>query len=129
MVKMLGACLNYDFTEQWTKIAALYVLEEFRNQGIGKSLFYESYNDAMQRNKNIYTISRNPTVINIMNELEFSTFNSLFNFPDLFKQDRLDFYTHSLQWLSSSYRIKEIIRKQIAFPSQQDFIYGLKSYS
>lgn len=127
--QLLGACLNYDFAEKWTKIAALYVFEEFRGRGIGRTLFYESFNDAINRQKNIYTISRNPTLIKMMNELEFTTFDSLFNFPNRFKLDQLDFYVHSLQWLSSPYRIKEIIRKQIAFPSQSDFIYGVKSQS
>jgi GNAT superfamily N-acetyltransferase len=125
--QLLGACFNYDFAKNWTKIAALYVLEEFRGRGIGKKLFYSSFDDAIQRDKNVYTISRNPTVIKIMNELEFTLFDSFFKFPDRFKLDRLDFYIHSSQWLASPYRIQEIVRKQIAFPSQQDFIYGVKS--
>ncbi|WP_219892043.1 GNAT family N-acetyltransferase [Chamaesiphon polymorphus] len=125
--QMLGACLNYDFAEKWTKIAALYVFDEFRGRGIGRSLFYKSFDDATNRHKNVYTISRNPTVIKMMNELNFTTFDSFLNFPDRFQPDLLDFYIHSLQWLASPYRIQEIVRKQIAFPSQQDFIYGLKS--
>ncbi len=126
--QLLGACLNYDFAKNWTKIAALYVFEEFRGRGIGTALFDRSFNDAIDRHQHVYTISRNPIVIKKMNELNFTTFNSLLNFPDRFKSDRLDFYAHSLQWLSSTYRIQEIVRKQIAFPAQQDFIYGIKSW-
>ena len=69
--QLLGACLNYDFAESWTKIAALYVFEEFRGRGIGKALFYESFNDAMKRHKNVYTISRNPTIIKMMKEVNY----------------------------------------------------------
>lgn len=118
--QLLGACLNYDFAKNWTKIAALYVLEEYRGRGIGKALFYAAFDDAIHSGKNVYTISRNPIVIEMMNKLEFTTFDRFFNLPD-----RLDFYIHSLQWLASPYRIKEIIRKQIAFPARKKFIYGI----
>jgi predicted GNAT family acetyltransferase len=125
--QLLGACLNYDLNKKWTKIAALYVLEEFRGSGIGKALFYESFNDATNRDKNVYTTSCNPIVLAIMHKLEFTTFANLINFPVAYSTDRVDFYIHTLQWLSSPYRIKEIIRKQFVCRSQQPFLYGLKS--
>jgi GNAT superfamily N-acetyltransferase len=127
--QILGACLNYDFAQNWTKIAALYVFEEFRNQGIGKALFSESYNDSIKRHKNIYTISCNPIVLNMLTQLEFVTFANLLNFPVCFKHDRLDFYIHTLQWLSNPYRIKEITRKHIIDRPEQAFVYGLKACS
>lgn len=126
--QLLGACMNYDISQDWTKIAALYVLEEFRNQGIGKALFYQSVEDAITRQKNIYTISSNPIVINCMNQLEFTTFNSFLNFPKAYKNEQTAFYLHTLQWLTNPYRIQEIIRKQIIYREQEPFIYGLKSY-
>jgi GNAT superfamily N-acetyltransferase len=125
--QLQGACLNYDITRNWTKIAALYVLDEFRNQGIGKALFNESFNNCMERHKNVYTISCNPIVINIMSELEFTTFSSLQDFPASYLADQADFYLHTLQWLASPYRIMEITRKQFVCRPQQPFLYGLKS--
>jgi GNAT superfamily N-acetyltransferase len=125
--QLLGACLNYDINPKWTKIAALYVLEEFRSSGIGKALFYESFNDAINRAKNVYTISCNPIVLNIMSELEFTTFANLIEFPSAYMEDRNGLYIHTLEWLSSAYRIQEIIRKQFVCRSQQPFLYGLKS--
>jgi predicted GNAT family acetyltransferase len=127
--QLLGACFNYDINENWNKIAALYVLEEFRGRGLGKDLFYESFNDAINRHKNVYTISCNPIILNILNELEFTTFTNLIEFPRTYMDDRIGFYIHTLEWLSSAYRIKEIIRKQFVCRHQQPFVYGLKSRS
>jgi predicted GNAT family acetyltransferase len=127
--QLLGACLNYDIARDWTKIAALYVLDEFRKQGIGKALFYESFNDSMKRCKHVYTISCNPLVISLMKELEFTMFNSLQDFPASYVADQADFYIHTLQWLTSPYRIMEITRKQFVCRPQQPFLYGLKSCS
>ncbi len=126
---LLGACFNYDIDRDWNKIAALYVLEEFRNRGLGKALFCESFNDAMTRNKNVYTISCNPVVLNIMSELEFTTFANLIEFPRAYTDDRISFYIHTLEWLSNAYRIKEIVRKQFVCRPQQPFVYGVKSRS
>jgi predicted GNAT family acetyltransferase len=127
--QLLGACLNYDINAKWTKIAALYVMADFRGRGIGKALFYESFNDATNRDKNVYTISCNPIVLNIMSELEFTTFTNLIEFPRAYTDDLLSFYIHTLEWLSNAYRIKEIVRKQLVCRPQQPFVYGLKSRS
>ena len=32
---MVGVCLNYDFHPNWNKIAALFVIEEYRGTGLG----------------------------------------------------------------------------------------------
>lgn len=125
--ELMGACLNYDIARDWTKIAALYVLDEFRSKGIGKALFYESFNDSIARQKNIYTISCNPIVISLMGELEFTIFGGLQDFPASYVADQVDFYLHTLQWLASPYRIMEITRKQFVCRPQQPFLYGLKS--
>jgi predicted GNAT family acetyltransferase len=125
--QLLGACLNYDISEKWTKIAALYVFEEFRNQGIGKALFYESFNDAMKRQKNVYTISSNPIVIKSMTQLEFTTFKNLLDFPKDYQAHQSMIYAHTFQWLLNPYRIQEIIRKKIVYKLNDPFFYGLKS--
>ncbi|WP_427162395.1 GNAT family N-acetyltransferase [Aliinostoc sp. HNIBRCY26] len=123
--KILGVCLNYDFHEYWNKIAALFVLEEFRGQGIGKLLFYESYQDAARRNKNVFTISANQIVIKMMQDLNFVLFNNLLDFPQVISQYRFTFYGHSLAWLMNFYRMQEIIRKTIVYSDRQNFVYGI----
>ncbi|MBD2363434.1 GNAT family N-acetyltransferase [Anabaena minutissima FACHB-250] len=123
--KMLGVCLNYDFHEHWYKIAALFVFEEFRGKGIGKLLFYEAYKDAERRHKNVYTISANRMVIKMMEDLNFLLFNSLLDLPTTVSQYRFNFYWHSLGWVVSFYRIKEIIRKSIAYNDHINFVYGI----
>jgi len=111
--KMLGVCLNYDFHEHWYKIAALFIFEGFRGQGIGKLLFYQSYKDAMERHKNVYTISANPIVLKMMKDLNFIFFESLLDLPKIVIQYQATFWWHSLIWSLNFYRIKEIIRKSI----------------
>jgi GNAT superfamily N-acetyltransferase len=123
---LVGACLNYDFFKHWNKIAALFVLEEFRDQGIGKSLFYESFRDAIERGKNVYTISSNSIILNFMRDLKFLNFKSLLNFPKKYKKYQFAFYLHSIKWLLNLYRIKEIIRKKNVYKPQQTFFYGIK---
>jgi GNAT superfamily N-acetyltransferase len=127
--RLLGVCLNCSINENWIKIAALYVLEEFRGQGFGKALFYESFHDAINRHKNIYTITCNSIILQMMIELEFTTFSSFIDFPIFCSSKRMDFYIHSLEWLLNSYRIKEILRKQFVFRSQKSFVFGFKSCS
>ncbi|MEA5569273.1 GNAT family N-acetyltransferase [Anabaena sp. UHCC 0399] len=123
--KMLGVCLNYDFHEHWSKIAALFVFEEFRGKGIGKLLFYEAYKDAEIRHKNVYTISANRMVIKMMEDLNFLLFHSLLDLPTIVSQYRFNFYWHSLGWVVNFYRIKEIIRKSIVYTEHINFVYGI----
>lgn len=124
--KMLGACLNYDFHEHWSKIAALFVFEEFRSRGIGKSLFYQSCQDALNRNKNIYTISANKIIIKMMADLNFVMFNNLSSLAKNNQQYQVIFYWHSLLWLMNFYRIQEITRKSILYKHYTNFVYGIK---
>jgi predicted GNAT family acetyltransferase len=123
--KMLGACLNYDFHEHWNKIAALFVFNDFRGRGIGKLLFYESYQDAVRRNKNVFTNSANQIVIKMMKDLNFIMFNNLLDLPSVINQYQLTFYWHSLVWLMNLYRIQEIIRKTIVYGYHTNFVYGI----
>jgi GNAT superfamily N-acetyltransferase len=123
--KILGVCLNYDFNQHWHKIAALFVFEEFRGQGIGKLLFYESYQDGVRRHKNIYTISANPIVIKMMKDLNFVLFNNLFSEIKINNKSKLTLIWHSVLWLMKLYRLQEIIRKSIAYKNRTKFVYGI----
>lgn len=121
--EIAGACLNYDFHKNWHKIAALFVLKEFRGLGLGKSLFYNSYNNAVERGKNVYTISANPVVIKMMEDLGFLTFENLHSFPDKYEWK---FRLHTMQWVLNLYRIKEICRKRKVYGVEKNFLYGIK---
>ncbi len=123
---LAGACLNYDFSKQWNKIAALFVLEEFRGQGLGKSLFHKSLIDAIERGKNVYTISSNPIIIKMMKDSGFLIFDNLLKLPKEYQNYQFVFYLHSIKWLLNLYRIKEIFRKKIVYNSQETFFYGIK---
>jgi len=120
---IVGVCLNYDFHEDWCKIAALFVLKDYRGLGLGKSLFYQSYNNAIERGKNIYTISANPIVLKMMKELDFLTVEKLNHVPNKYKNI---FYLHTIKWIINLFRIKEILRKKLIFGDSKDFLYGLK---
>lgn len=122
---LLGVCLNYDFDKDWYKIAALFVLEEYRGRGIGKALFYKSVRDGLERQKNVYTITANLMVIKMMKDLDFCLFKSLFALPDNYKNHQLYFYLHHLRWIMNLYRIREIIRKKIIYQSSESFVSGI----
>ncbi|MEA5618049.1 GNAT family N-acetyltransferase [Cronbergia sp. UHCC 0137] len=125
-----GVCLNYDFHQDWNKIAALFVFEEFRGMGLGKLLFYKSCEDALKRGKNVYTISANEIVINMMKDLDFSISDSLTNLPKVTNiKYKLAFYSHHIVWIMNFYRLQEIIRKIIVYKYQKKFIYGIKLFN
>ncbi|MDF5718332.1 MAG: N-acetyltransferase, partial [Rhizonema sp. NSF051] len=76
----------------------------------------------------IYTASRNPSVIKMMNELEFIMFETLFTLPEAYKKYELHFIIRTLKWARSSYRVKEIIRKILTYGYSKKFVYGIKDY-
>ena len=125
---LMGVCFSYDFSPNWTKIAVLFVREEFRGRGIGKRLFYQAVREVAATEKNAYTISANPIVIEMMEDLGFSLFSSLLRLPENCQSDALLFYRHSLQWLLNLYRIRELLRKTIVYRSQPPFIFGVINY-
>jgi GNAT superfamily N-acetyltransferase len=124
---LAGVCLNYVLDEKWHKIAALFVLDEYRGIGIGKSLFYKSVETALETEKYIYTNSANPIVIKMMDALGFFKFDSLANFPKEYSPDKLLIYSHSLKWVLNPYRVREIIRKKLVYGLREPFVYGIKS--
>jgi GNAT superfamily N-acetyltransferase len=123
---LMGVSLNSDFGQNWTKIAVLYVREDYRGQGVGKGLFYAAIEEAIARNRNVYTISANPVVIQMIHDLGFATFPSLFSFPENLQNHRASIYRHTLKWLANFYRIQEIIRKHYVFKLKEDFVYAIR---
>lgn len=123
---LMGVSLNIEFGKNWTKIAVLYVREQFRGQGVGKRLFYAACEEAIAKGRNLYTISANPIVINMIHDLEFSTFSSLFAFPETAQTHKLTIYSHTLKWLANVYHLKEIIRKHYAYQLKENFVYAIR---
>jgi len=124
--QMIGACLNDDFFSKWTEIAALFVLEEYRNLGIGKKLFIKSLEDSIDRRRNILVMSGNPFVVKMMKEQGLTIFNSLKKLPRPFNKYAVVLnYFYEIRWFLNWYRIVEIIRKKLIFRSKSKYTYGL----
>lgn len=125
--EMIGVCCYYDFSPKWSYLAVLYVFEEYRGEGIGKKLFYQACANILESKKSIYISTRTPAVIKMMNDLGFTTFDTLLTLPEPFKEYELDFLIRGARWVLNSYRLKEIIRKALIFQNQPGFLYGIKS--
>ena len=64
--KFAGVCFSVEMPFGWTEIAVLYVLPAFRGQGLGQRLFDAAWKRAIQRERHLYILSRNPQVIEWM---------------------------------------------------------------
>ena len=125
---MLGVCLAYDFSSNWSFISILFVLEKFRGKGIGQQLFKEACRKILSRKRNVYTSSRNPVVIKMMKQLNFILFDTLYVLPQPFKKYKFDFLLRGIKWITSFYRMKELSRKYLKYKDKRKFVYGIKSY-
>ncbi|MGK7886850.1 MAG: GNAT family N-acetyltransferase [Crocosphaera sp.] len=126
--QMMGICFNDYFHQDWVKLDVLFVLEEFRGLGLGKQLFQQSVKTALSNHKNVYTASRNTSIIKMMKQRNFLMFDTLFKLPEPYKQYEVDFALHHAKWIMNFYRLKERLRKKIIYNCQVPFIYGIKSY-
>ena len=126
--KIMGVCLYYDFHRNWSFISVLIVLKPFRGMGIGKNLFERCCDNILRDGKNIYTASKNPIVIDIMKKMDFILFDSLFGLPKGYKKYELIFILRLINWIFSSYRLKELVRKAKLYGVRSNFTYGIKSY-
>ena len=126
--KMLGVCLYYDFHKNWSFISVLIVLKPFRGMGIGKSLFEKCCDNILRDGKNIYTASKNPIVINMMKKMNFTLFDTLFGLPKGYKKYEFIFILRLINWIFSSYRLKQAVRKAKLYGVRSNFTYGIKSY-
>jgi len=113
-----GACINFDFGERWTELSGFVVLPKFRGQGIGRALYQTAWEDAVNRKRNIYVVSRHPAMQKIMCR---SDLKIIAEFRKLPRAIRL----HSLRFAISWYRLLEAIRK---WPMKKSgkFIFGIK---
>jgi GNAT superfamily N-acetyltransferase len=116
--ELAGVAVNISISKEWEELAVLLVLEKFRGNGLGKSLFNIALEDIKTRNKNAYTTSRNPIVLKLMKENGFQ-FLSLLKLP-------LPVTLFNLKFICSFYRLSEFLRKQKVFPGQSEFEYGVR---
>jgi len=114
-----GACANFDFGRNWTELSAYIVFAKYRSQGIGKLLFQNAYNDAIDSGRNIYIVSRNPAMIKIFKRKNFQIITSFWKLP-------FEVIVHEIIFAASSiYRIKEFLRK-LPMKKSGKFIFGVK---
>lgn len=117
----VGACLSVDLPLGWTEIAVLYVLEEFRNKGIGKELFDRGWQSAEERRRNIYVISRNPSVLKLMNDRGMRVKKNLLCAP-------VAVHLYNLKYMASVYRIVEAVRKISMSRGKLPFCFGVRIF-
>lgn len=117
---LIGISLTKGIDTQWEEIAVLYVLPAFRHKGVGKHLFYKSFESLKDKKKNIYAVSRNQSIISLLksNRFEFVNFWSL----------PLDLKTQILKFALNPYRIYEYLRKSIRYKSKDKWVYAIKIF-
>jgi len=99
-----GACLSKDLLFDWTDIAALYVLPAFRGRGVGTLLYAAAFERARGRGRHVFTLSRSPEVIHLMERLGMALTRSVWKAP-------LPAHLHMNRHMMSRYRLREMLRK------------------
>ncbi len=118
-----GACLSKDLLWNWTDIALLYVLPAFRGRGISTTLFTEAFADAQTRGRHVFTLSRTPQVIHLMERLGIATTRTSWMAP---LAVHLDMNWHMM----SLYRWREAFRKSpMRRVDGQRFVAGMKRFA
>ena len=131
-----GGCIGFDFPPRlpsglrpaetdgetgggnWTEPSGFLVLPKFRGQGIGKLLYKFAYDEAVNRRRNIYIVSRNPAMQKIMRGSNLTIITKFRQLPQVIR-------LHSLGFAISWYRLFEAIRKSVMKKSG-GFIFGIR---
>ncbi len=116
-----GVCLSKDLRSGWTDIAALYVLPAFRGRGLGAELYGAAWRRAEQRRRHIVTLSRNPTVVSLMERLGMEIRPSMRNAP-------FALHLHMQCHMASLYRTREMLRKFRAMKDAPPLLCGVKRF-
>lgn len=116
-----GACISKDLLLGWTDIAVLYVLPDFRGAGIGARLFKDAFARAQERQRHIYVLSRNPSVIRLMEQSGMETTRAVWKAP-------LAVHLHQQCHMSSLYRVREAFRKSTMRNDGHRFHMGKKRF-
>lgn len=120
--KFAGACFSVDLIQNWTEIAALCVLAEFRGQEIGKSLFEAAWTRAQERRRHIYLLSRNPQVIGWMRAKGMRVDSDLWRAPAAV-------HWYMGWYMASWYRSVESVRKRNAIRQCPPLLQGILRYT
>jgi GNAT superfamily N-acetyltransferase len=120
--RLAGVCVCKDLLFGWTDIAVLYVLPTFRGRGLASELYSHAWSRCSARGRHIYTLSRSPAVIHLMERYGMSLSGSMLKAP-------LAVHIHMQVHMSSLYRISESIRKGFVMKTQSRLIGGVKRYT
>ncbi|MBC7808391.1 MAG: GNAT family N-acetyltransferase [Akkermansiaceae bacterium] len=117
-----GACLCKDLRWNWTEISVVYVLPAFRGRGISTQLFTTAFAGARERKRHIFTLSRSPQVIHLMERLGMETSRSMWKAP-------LAVHLEMNWHMMSAYRWREAGRKmKMRKDDGYEFLGGVKRY-
>jgi GNAT superfamily N-acetyltransferase len=116
-----GACVSKDLLLGWTDLVVLYVLPEFRGRGLGAELYTAAWQRAAERGRHIFTLSRSPQVIHLMERFGMKISGSMLCAP-------LAVHLHMNKHMMSAYRIKEAIRKSAQMKKQGRMLCGVKRH-
>ncbi len=117
-----GLCFSVNLAGNWTEIAALLVLPEFRGRGIGRALFSAAWARAWARGRHVYVLSRNPQVVGWMEARGMTITNAGWKAP-------LAVHRHMARHLASRYRWAEAVRKRRAIAQCPPLKQGLLKFS
>ncbi|HZP81280.1 MAG TPA: GNAT family N-acetyltransferase [Chthonomonadaceae bacterium] len=116
-----GTCVSKDLLFGWTDIAVLYVLPAYRGRGLGTELYTAAWERAVQRGRHIFTLSRSPEVIHLMERFGMKMTGAMWRAP-------LAVHLHMNRHMMSRYRIKEAIRKSRQMKSDTPLLSGVKRH-
>ena len=116
---LVGLSINIDLPSSWNEIAVLYVFENYRKRGLGRTLFDLAFKKAWGKSRNIYTVSRNTHAISMMKEHGFSLKKKLWNLP-------FPVMLYNFKYALTSYRITEFLRKLLKYRNGSGWVYGFK---
>ncbi len=117
--RFAGVCISKDLLFNWTDIAVLYILPEFRGRGLARELYTAAWENAILKRRHIFTWSCSPEVVHLMEDFGMTTSKSMFRMP-------LAVHFHMNVHMMSWYRISESIRKGRAMKRVMPLMVGTK---
>jgi len=117
-----GVCFSVDLRQNWTEIAALCVLPEFRGRGIGRALFDAAWERAQERRRHVYMLSRNPQVIGWMQARGMDVGGKFRDAPPAV-------HWYMASHMASGYRMREGFRKRKTIGQCPALLQGIKKHA
>jgi len=114
-----GAALSMDLPFRWTDIAAVYVLPGFRRLGIGDRLLGAAWDRVVERNRHVYMLSRNASVVEWMRANEMVISKYIITAP-------LAVHVWMPIYMTSWHRTKESFRKSREIQRCPQLVQGVK---